>query len=217
MADIMIVEDEASIRQVLGMHLRLVGHRVREAQDAGQARALFAEKTPDLALLDIMLPGEDGFSLGEFLIAKEVPVLFLTAKTAVPDRVRGISMGAQDYILKPFEMQELLARVSAVLRRVKKENNSISFDNINVDFDSRKVYVDGNETKLTPKEFDLLEVLIRNRNIALTRDRLLDLVWDMDFAGDTRTVDIHIQQLRKKLGLKERIRSMYKIGYRFEL
>jgi DNA-binding response OmpR family regulator len=114
-------------------------------------------------------------------------------------------------------MQELLARVSVVLRRVKRENSTFSFDNITVDFDKRCVYADGEEVKLTPKEYDLLETLILNRNIALTRDRLLSLVWDMDFEGDTRTVDIHIQQLRKKLGIKNRIISLYKIGYRFEI
>ncbi len=215
MARILIVEDEPSINNLISKNLSLVGHTPSSAYDGVSALKMINENKPELLILDVMLPGINGFELISYV--KDIPVIFVTARAELSDRLKGLDLGADDYIVKPFEMQELLARVAAVLRRVKKENNSISFDNINVDFDSRKVYVDGNETKLTPKEFDLLEVLIRNRNIALTRDRLLDLVWDMDFAGDTRTVDIHIQQLRKKLGLKDRIRSMYKIGYRFEL
>ena len=214
MADIMIVEDEASIRQVLGMHLRLVGHRVREAQDAGQARAQFAEKTPDLALLDIMLPGEDGFSLGEFLIAKEVPVLFLTAKTAVPDRVRGISMGAQDYILKPFEPMELLARVENILRRTKKEEASLSCGDLFIDFSARRAALAGEEIPLTEMEFDLLAMLARRRNVAMSREELLHGVWGYDYAGETRTVDVHVQRLRSKIGTGY-IETVYKYGYRF--
>jgi DNA-binding response OmpR family regulator len=169
----------------------------------------------DLVILDVMLPGLTGFELIEYV--KDIPVIFVTAKAGLNDKLKGLGLGAEDYIVKPFEMQELLARVSVVLRRVKRENSTFSFDNITVDFDKRCVYADGEEVKLTPKEYDLLETLILNRNIALTRDRLLSLVWDMDFEGDTRTVDIHIQQLRKKLGIKNRIISLYKIGYRFEI
>ncbi len=214
MADIMIVEDEASIRQVLGMHLKLVGHRVRAAQDAAQARIMFAEKAPDLAILDIMLPGEDGFSLGEYMIAQDVPALFLTAKTAVPDRVRGISMGAQDYILKPFEPAELLARVENILRRTKKEETSLSCGKLLIDFSARRVTLAGEEAVLTAMEFDLLSMLARRRNVAMSREELLYGVWGYDYAGETRTVDVHVQRLRSKIGAQY-IETVYKYGYRF--
>ncbi len=214
MADIMIVEDEASIRQVIRMHLSLVGHQVREAQDAQQARALYENKAPDLALLDIMLPGEDGFSLGEYLIAENVPVLFLTAKTAVPDRVRGISMGAQDYILKPFEPMELLARVENILRRTKKEETTLTCGKLFIDFPGRRVVLDGQEVQLTAMEFDLLAMLVRRRNVAMSREELLDGVWGYNYAGETRTVDVHVQRLRGKIGAGF-IETVYKYGYRF--
>lgn len=214
MADIMIVEDEASIRQVLGMHLMLVGHSVRQTRDAQQARALFAEKTPDLAVLDIMLPGEDGFSLGEYMIGQEVPVLFLTAKTAVPDRVRGLSMGAQDYILKPFEPAELLARVENILRRTKKEETSLECGRLFIDFSARRAMLSGVEIVLTAMEFDLLAMLARRRNVAMSREELLFGVWGYDYAGETRTVDVHVQRLRSKIS-SGYIETVYKYGYRF--
>ncbi|MBR4039449.1 MAG: response regulator transcription factor [Clostridia bacterium] len=214
MADIMIVEDEASIRQVLSMHLMLVGHRVREAQNAESARELFAQKAPDLALLDIMLPGEDGFSLGEYFIAQDVPVLFLTAKTAVADRVRGISMGAQDYILKPFEPMELLARVENILRRTRKEETSLACGELFIDFSARRVMLSGEELVLTAMEFDLLAMLARRRNVAMSREELLFGVWGYDYAGETRTVDVHVQRLRSKIGARY-IDTVYKYGYRF--
>ena len=215
MARILIVEDEYPINNLISKNLSLVGHVCISAYDGITALKLINDNKPELVILDVMLPGLNGFELISYI--KDVPVIFVTAKTELSDRLKGLSLGADDYIVKPFEMQELLARVNAVLRRIKREVNTISFDNVFVDFDSRKAFLDGAEVKLTPKEFDLLETLIRNRNIALTRDKLLDLVWNMDFTGDTRTVDIHIQQLRKKLCLKDRIKSMYKIGYRFEL
>ncbi len=214
MADILIVEDEASIRQVLGMHLMLVGHRVREAADAQQARRLIAEKDPDLAILDIMLPGEDGFSLGAYLIDRAAPVLFLTAKTAVPDRVRGLQMGAQDYILKPFEPAELLARVENILRRTKREETTLRCGELEIDYSARRVMHAGHEIVLTSLEFDLLAMLARRRNVAMSRDELLIGAWGYDYAGETRTVDVHVQRLRSKIGAQY-IETVYKYGYRF--
>ena len=215
MAAILIVEDEISINTLISKNLTLVGHKCNSAYDGTTALQMIQNNNYDLIILDVMLPGFSGFEIITYV--KDTPVIFVTAKSGLQDKLKGLELGADDYIVKPFEMQELLARVAVVLRRVHKNSTSISFDNITVEFDSRKVFCDNTEVKLTPKEFDLLETLILNRNIALTRERLLDLVWDMDFEGDTRTVDIHIQQLRKKLGLKNRIKSMYKIGYRFEL
>ena len=215
MSAILIVEDEISINTLISKNLTLVGHKCTSAYDGTTALQMIKNNNFDLIILDVMLPGFSGFEIITYV--KDTPVIFVTAKSGLQDKLKGLELGADDYIVKPFEMQELLARVAVVLRRVHKNSTSISFDNITVEFDSRKVFCDNTEVKLTPKEFDLLETLILNRNIALTRERLLDLVWDMDFEGDTRTVDIHIQQLRKKLGLKNRIKSMYKIGYRFEL
>ena len=215
MANILVVEDEIHINGLISKALTLTGHSCKGVYDGMEALKALGKGTYDLVILDVMLPGLTGFELIEYI--KDIPVIFVTAKAGLNDKLKGLSLGAEDYIVKPFEMQELLARVSVVLRRVKRENNTFSFDNITVDFDKRSVYLEGEEVKLTPKEYDLLETLILNRNIALTRDRLLALVWDMDYEGDTRTVDIHIQQLRKKLGIKNRIISLYKIGYRFEI
>lgn len=214
MADIMIVEDESSIRQILRMHLTLVGHTVREAEDAAAARALLGEKAPDCALLDVMLPGEDGFSLGEAMIAQGIPVLFLTAKTAVPDRVRGISMGAQDYILKPFEPAELLARIENILKRTRREDTSFICGALYIDYGARRATLSGQEVPLTALEFDLLAMLTRRRNVAMSREELLTGAWGYDYAGETRTVDVHVQRLRSKIGAGY-IETVYKYGYRF--
>ncbi len=214
MARILIVEDEESIRIVLAMHLSLVGYEVAQAEDAAGARRLLKEGHVDLGVLDVMLPGEDGFSLGKDLIGQGIPIIFLTAKTAVNDRVRGLRMGAQDYILKPFEPAELLARVENILKRTKKEGARFCCDGIEIDFDARRVAIDGKEIVLTALEFDLLSMLARRHDVALSREELLSGVWGWDFEGETRTVDVHIQRLRAKIGA-DRIETVYKYGYRF--
>ncbi len=216
MAKILIVEDEESIRLVLQLHLSLVGYDVCEAQDAIQARTLLARERPDLAIVDIMLPGEDGFSLGETLIAQHVPVLFLTAKTALNDRVRGLRMGAQDYMLKPFEPAELLARVENILRRTRRSDATLCSGDLEINFDARRVLLHGKEVPLTALEFDLLALLARRRNVALSREELLSGVWGYDFIGETRTVDVHVQRLRAKIG-NGWIETVYKFGYRFHV
>ena len=149
MANLLLVEDDASVRRLVTLQLSLVGYDVRAAEDAAAARALLADGAPDLAILDIMLPGEDGFSLAETMIEREIPVLFLTAKTAVNDRVRGLRLGAEDYMLKPFEPEELLARVENILRRTKKERTRFVFDALTVDLPSRRVTKGGREVALT--------------------------------------------------------------------
>ena len=214
MASLLLVEDDASVRQVVTLQLSLVGYDVQAAEDAGQARRMLEEKTPDLAILDIMLPGEDGFSLAETMIERAIPVLFLTAKTAVCDRVRGLRMGAEDYMLKPFEPEELLARVENILRRTKKERTRFVCGTLVVDLPSRRVTKDGHEVALTALEFDLLAMLVRRSNVALSREALLSGVWGYAYQGETRTVDVHIQRLRGKIGA-EYIETVYKYGYRF--
>ena len=214
MARILIVEDEAAIRQVVAMHLQLVGHAVLQSEDAAAARQMLEKAGADLAILDVMLPGEDGFSLGRSLMDRGIPVLFLTAKTAVTDRVRGISMGAEDYILKPFEPAELLARVENILRRTRREEPLFSCQGLMIDFSARRVVLEGKEATLTALEFDLLAMLARRRNIAMSREELLHGVWGYDYTGETRTVDVHIQRLRSKIGARY-IETVYKYGYRF--
>lgn len=214
MANLLLVEDDASVRRLVTLQLSLVGYDVRAAEDAAAARALLADGAPDLAILDIMLPGEDGFSLAETMIEREIPVLFLTAKTAVNDRVRGLRLGAEDYMLKPFEPEELLARVENILRRAQKERTRFVFDALTVDLPSRRVTKDGREVTLTALEFDLLAMLVRRNNVALSREALLAGVWGYAYQGETRTVDVHIQRLRGKIGA-EYIETVYKYGYRF--
>ncbi|MBQ7398776.1 MAG: response regulator transcription factor [Clostridia bacterium] len=215
MARILIVEDEYPINNLISKNLTLTGHECLSAYDGLNAIDLIRSVSLDLVILDVMLPGLSGFDLIKLI--GNVPVIFLTAKSGLEDRLKGLSLGADDYIVKPFSMQELLARVSVVLRRTKRDETTISFDGLTVDMGSRKVYRGEEKINLTPKEYALLEVLITNRNLALSREKLISMVWTYDYEGDTRTVDVHIQQLRQKLGLKERIKTIYKVGYRFEL
>ena len=215
MARILIVEDEYPINNLISKNLTLTGHECLSAYDGLTAIELIQSTQSDLIILDVMLPGLSGFDLIKLI--GDIPVIFVTAKSGLEDRLKGLSLGADDYIVKPFAMQELLARVSVVLRRTKREENTISFDDLTVDMGSRKVYRRGEKINLTPKEYALLEVLITHRNLALSREKLISMVWTYDYEGDTRTVDVHIQQLRQKLGLKDRIKTIYKVGYRLEL
>ena len=212
MANILFVDDESAIRDMLKTVLKLAGHSPLEAADADQARQVLQAQGADLALVDIMMPGEDGFSLARDLIASGIPVLFLTAKTAVQDRVRGLRMGAEDYVLKPFEPEELLARIDVILRRTQPK--VYEEKNLRVDFDGRSVIVRGKPVTMTMTEFDLLALLVRNAGAALSRDKILSSVWGWDFIGETRTVDVHIQHLRAKLG-NNTIETIYKYGYRW--
>ena len=212
MANILFVDDESAIRDMLKTVLKLAGHSPLEAADADQARQILQGQDAGLALVDIMMPGEDGFSLARDLIVSGIPVLFLTAKTAVQDRVRGLRMGAEDYVLKPFEPEELLARIDVILRRTQPK--VYEEKNLRVDFDGRSVIVRGKPVTMTMTEFDLLALLVRNAGAALSRDKILSSVWGWDFIGETRTVDVHIQHLRAKLG-NDTIGTIYKYGYRW--
>ncbi len=214
MYTVFMVEDDPNIRMLTGMHLQLAGYAVRELEDAGAARAALEEEKPALVLLDIMMPGEDGFSLGEYLIREGIPVIFLTAKTAVTDRVRGLRLGAQDYILKPFEPAELLARVENTLKRTRVKTDVYERGDLKVNFETREVWRGGKPVTLTTLEFNLLKTLIESGRTALSRDELLNAVWGYNYIGETRTVDVHIQRLRGKIGA-ERIETIIRYGYRF--
>lgn len=217
MANLLVIEDEASINDLIVMNLKLAGHTCRQAYDSEEAVQTLKDWKPDLILLDVMIPGRDGFDLMEHRAFGDVPVIFLTAKNSTADKVKGLTLGADDYIAKPFEAVELLARVEAVLRRIKPTSHIFKIGGTVIHLDQRTATVDGAVTRLTNREFELLEVLIRNRNLALSREKLLDLVWGYDFYGDTRTVDVHITRLRKKLKLEDSIKTVYKHGYRLEI
>ena len=214
MAKILIAEDERAINDLIKLNLTLVGHKCEQVFDGAAAleRALSGEY--DLLILDVMLPELSGF---EIIGQIKTPVIFVTARVSVEDRLRGLKLGADDYIVKPFEILELVERVRAVLRRTKGEREAFEFDGIRVEFDTRRVYKDGSEVTLKPKEFDLLSAFITNRNLALSREKLIELVWNFDYDGDTRTVDVHVQKLRGKLGITDRLKTVYKMGYRLEI
>lgn len=214
MAKILIIEDQLSIRDLLQRNLKLVGHVCKAVEDGEAAGKELESTSYDLVLLDIMLPGMDGY--GIYRQIEDTPIIFLTAKSELADKLKGLTMGADDYITKPFEMLELLARVENVLRRTKKQSDYFEVDQVKIDFESHQVFLNDKTVDCTPKEYNLLETLAKNCNIALSRERLLDLVWGYDFEGDTRTVDVHIQKLRKKLNLEDRIKTVYKLGYRLE-
>ena len=215
MARILIVEDERPIRNLIQRNLELIGHTCIGIDNGVSALEIMTSERFDLLIFDIMLPGVSGFELIGH--ADGTPTIFVTAKEGINDRLKGLSLGADDYIVKPFEIQELILRVRAVLRRTKKDDKRLEFDDIVIDFSAKKVFKNGLEAILTPKEYSLLETLILNRNIALSREKLISLVWSFDYEGDTRTVDVHIRQLRAKLGLGDRLKTLYKTGYRFEL
>ena len=216
MARILIAEDEKAINDLIKMNLSLSGHECTQVFDGGAAVKTAYEENFDLVILDVMLPVCSGFEVIKE-IGGNTPVIFLTAKSGLQDRLTGLRLGAEDYIVKPFEMLELSERVKTVLRRTKGFINIFEFDDIKVEFDTRRVYKGGVEVPLKPKEFDLLSALINNRNRALSREKLIDLVWNFDYEGDTRTVDVHIQKLRQKLEISERLKTVYKLGYRFEI
>ena len=163
-----------------------------------------------------MLPGLDGFEILEGLNGRDVPVIFLTARQDVADKVRGLRLGAEDYIVKPFEAVELLARIEVVLRRANKTSSVLCYEDITVDIQKHRVTKKGEEVSLTPREFDVLVFFLQHIDIALTRERLLSAVWDYSFEGESRTVDIHVQQVRRKLGLQGRLVTIPKLGWRLE-
>lgn len=213
---ILVVEDEEPIRNLIAINLELVGYQVLTCADGLIAKELLKRERVDLVLLDVMIPGMDGFELIREIDLEKTPVIFLTAKESVLDRVKGLRLGADDYIVKPFETIELIARIEAATRRYKKTESKIQFQDIEIYPEQRIVKKNGKEVYLTVKEYDLFELFLQNKNIALSREQILDQVWGFDYLGVTRTVDIHVQRIRDKLGLKDYIKTVFKIGYRLE-
>jgi DNA-binding response OmpR family regulator len=217
MIKILVVDDEEPIANLIRMNLTRQGYECVCAYDGQQAADLLEKSTFDLVLLDIMLPKFDGYDLLAFIRPMGIPVIFLTAKSDVNDRVKGLKLGAEDYIVKPFEIVELLARIEVVLRRYNKTQGFIQVCDILIDLDARDVIQNGNHIELTRKEFDLLVLFAQNPNTALFRESLFERVWETDYVGETRTLDSHVQRLRRKLGWQDRIKTVHKIGYKLEI
>ena len=216
MIKILIVEDEEPISNLIRMNLTKAGYQCKCAFDGQEAADMMAEEKFDLFLLDIMLPKINGYELLEYARTLDTPVIFITAMGSVENKVKGLKQGADDYISKPFEIVELLARVETVLRRYNKAEKVIRILDIEVDTESRTVTQNGRQVVLTMKEFDLLLLFIRNKNIALYRDVIYENVWEGEDMGESRTVDLHVQRLKKKLHWEDKIVAVYKVGYRLE-
>ena len=214
---VLIVEDEIAIAKMIAMNLKVAGYDIVMFQDGKEAaESLESDHAYDMALLDIMVPGMDGLELLPVVKGYGIPVIFLTARDDIGTKVQGLRDGAEDYIVKPFEMLELMVRMEKVLERTKKNSDIIQILDLEINLAEHTVRKNGMEISLKPMEFELLCVLAKNRNIAISREELLRMVWGVDSMGETRTVDVHIGQLRKKLDLSEHIKTISKLGYRLE-
>ena len=214
MIKILIVDDEEPIANLIRMNLVKAGYQCETAYDGEEAADKIENQSYDLILLDIMLPKLNGYEVLEYAKTVDIPVIFLTAMGDTEQKVKGLRLGAEDYIAKPFEIAELLARVETVLRRYKKTERKIRFLNIEVDTDSRTVLQNSVPVDLTMKEYELFLLFLRNKNRALYRETIYENVWGGEYSGTGRTVDLHVQRLKKKLGLEEHIVAIYKVGYR---
>lgn len=214
--NILIVEDDEAISNLIKINLNMVGYESQQVFDGMEAFNLVKKEAFDLILMDIMLPGMDGFELMERIKDSNIPVIFLTAKNGLADKVIGLKSGAEDYIAKPFETVELLARIEIVLRRYSKNNNCIEFKNVKIYEEERIIKKDDEVVELTLKEFELMLLLVKNKNMAISREYLLEKIWGYEYMGETRTIDTHIQKIRKKLDITDNIKTVYKIGYRLE-
>lgn len=217
MIKVLIVEDEKPISELIRMSLRKAGYTCDCVYDGDACVERIGKKPYDLILLDIMLPGCSGYELMEYIRPLEIPVIFITAKNAVADRVKGLRMGADDYLVKPFEIIELLARVEVVLRRYKITEEQIELGNLEINPRSMRVRRGGTEISLTKKEYELLLLFIRNPNVALYRETIYERVWGGEMEFGSRTVDLHVQRLRKKVGWEKRLQAVNKVGYRLEV
>ena len=219
MYNLLIVDDEQKIREIISKYARFEGYNADEAQDGLTALEMLKERDYDLVILDVMMPDLDGFSVcKELRKNSKIPVIMLSARGEEYDRIHGFEVGIDDYVVKPFSPKELMMRVAAIIKRTGKVTGDIfEYQGLKVDFAGRIVYVDGNKAELTPKEYDLLFYLIKNKGIALTREKLISNVWGYDFFGDDRTLDTHIKLLRKNLGsYSNLIVTLRGVGYRFE-
>ena len=223
---ILVVDDEENIAELISYNLTSNGYKVITANNGNDAVKLAVEEKPNLILLDLMIPGKDGYDVCKDVRSnseiRNTPIIMLTAKSEELDKILGLELGADDYITKPFSVRELLARVKAVLRRFsisEPESNVLVFGNLTADFDKREILVNDKKLDLTLKEFELLEILIRNKGKILTRDTLLDKIWGYEYIGETRTVDVHIRYLRKKIEADDKnpkfIETIRGVGYRF--
>ena len=222
--NILVVEDDRNISELIRMYLEKEGFEVRAAYDGGKAVEEFEREQPDLVLLDIMLPVLDGWQVCQRIRQKaKTPIIMLTAKSDVTDRITGLEMGADDYLVKPFEMKELMARINAVLRRSEIPDDTrkrLVFDKLIINLDSYELTVDGKQVDTPPKELELLYHLASTPNRVYTRNQLLDEVWGFDYFGDSRTVDVHIKRLREKVeGVSEQweLKTVWGVGYKFEV
>lgn len=216
MIRILIVEDERAISDLIRLNLTKAGYDCQCAYDGMEAADILEEESFDLIILDVMLPKLSGFELMEYIRPLKIPVIFLTAKASLEDRMTGLTSGAEDYMVKPFEVVELLARVNIVLRRYHKTDQQLTLGNIIVDVENQSVTRDGQEVELTPKELELLILLLRNRNITLFREKIYEEIWGTEYSVESRTLDLHIQRLRKKLDLGSVLKTVFKVGYRLE-
>lgn len=220
---ILVIEDEDSIRELVKLNLELADFEVIEAADGLDGLNKVVQEKPDLVLLDLMLPKMDGYELLPKITERQIPVIILTAMNGLKDKIKGFNLGTDDYITKPFESMELLARIRAVLRRSQQstqqqdaqEPQTLQYDDIVLHLDQHRVFHHGEEIELTLKEFELLRLLVEHKGKVLSREKLLEQVWDYGYEGNTRTVDMHIQRLRTKLQT-DKISTVYKVGYRLE-
>lgn len=217
MIKILIVDDEKPICDLIDLNLSASGYHCMMAMNGLDAIDLIEKEDFDLILLDIMLPGADGYDVMAYVRPLKIPVIFITAKHEVRDRVKGLKAGADDYLVKPFDVVELVARVEAVLRRYNKTDKKLSAGDVEVDVEARRVLKGGNPVILTNKEFGLLVLFMQNKNVALFREILYEKVWGDEYMGDSRTLDLHVQRLRKKLGWEQNLVAVYKVGYRLEV
>ena len=216
MIRILVVEDEQAISNLIAVNLRKAGYACDCVYDGMSAADALEEGAYDLVLLDVMLPEVDGYELMGYIAPLGIPVIFLTAKASVADRVKGLRLGADDYLTKPFEIIELLARVETVLRRCHKTEQFLTEGDLVIDTASRTVKKNGTMVNLTNKEYEILLLFVRNKNIALYRETIYERIWGGEYTGDSRTVDLHVQRMRRKVGWEDKIVTVYKVGYRLE-
>ena len=213
---ILVVDDEREIADLLEIYLKNDGYTVHTCATGAEALRCVGSEHIDLALLDVMLPKYSGFELMEYIRPSGTPVIFITARNSVDDRVKGLRMGAEDYIVKPFEVIELLARVEVVLRRCQKTGEHITCGDLEIDLRSMQVHRNGEAIDLTKTEWDLMLLFVRNRGAALYRDTIYERVWGGEYPVGSRVVDLHIQRLRRKIGWEDKLRTVNRVGYRLE-